>query len=97
MCIRIRFDAVPISTKGIKTEKGKKKLTRKQSCKVLQDPIHSEGLLTEVKLERIGKKSVRIACHVRKTYLPNIVGWIEIATGDAGGDCTTVVTTVAAM
>lgn len=75
----------------------KKKLTRKQSCKVLQDPIHPEGLLTEVKLERIGKKSVRIACHVRKTYLPNIVGWIEIATGDAGGDCTTVVTTVAAM
>ena len=41
---------------------------------------------------------MRIACHRSKDIpLPNIVGWIEIATGDAGGDCTTVVTTVAAM
>ena len=82
-------------------EKRKKKKKKKinTQTEVLQDPIHSEGLLTEAK-RRIGKKRIemRIACHRSKDIpLPNIVGWIEIATGDAGGDCTTVVTTVAAM
>lgn len=97
MCIRIRFDAVPISTIRKNEERKKKKINTQ--TEILQDPIHPEGLITETK-RRIGKKRIemRIACHRSKDIpLPNIVGWIEIATGDAGGDCTTVVTTVAAM